>query len=305
VLKVSQPMSKSPFSAAVQTDHHWLPWLPDNFAPVHADFSHRVVSRPDQAIWQPSAVPGLLMHVLDYVPGEPDRLTALFRLTQGSVSAAFVLKTGVEMLITKGELQDEINAHRAGWYLRVATSGTQTGTVATGDLCFRQSLNCKSGNAGSGVAGSNGGAGVADAGGAFDEHRAPAGIVRQPAGELYLATGHLADTDAENRRINTRDESRWLPGPIDGTEVMPLHGHGSSSALLVRWQEAAEFQPRLDPLGEEVYVLAGVLHDDEGTYPAGSWIRNPVPSWQSWAGKPGTVIYYKSGHFGTSLDESS
>ncbi|MBX2839279.1 MAG: cupin domain-containing protein, partial [Gammaproteobacteria bacterium] len=57
------------------------------------------------------------------------------------------------------------------------------------------------------------------------------------------------------------------------------------------------FHPKLDPQGEEVYVLSGELRDVDGTYHAGSWIRNPVPFWQAWSGQPGTMIFYKSGHF--------
>ena len=87
--------------------------------------------------------------------------------------------------------------------------------------------------------------------------------------------------------------------------MLPLHGHGSGNVMLIRWLGAVAFRPRLDPLGEEVLVLEGRLHDADGTYPAGSWIRNPVPAWQSWSGDAGTLVYYKNGHFATAPDESS
>jgi hypothetical protein len=114
---------------------------------------------------------------------------------------------------------------------------------------------------------------------------------------LYVAAGQMLSTDSEQRRLDTHVASRWLPGPVDGTEVLPLHGHGTSNVMLIRWRGAVAFKPRLDPMGEEVLVLSGMLYDAGGHYPAGSWIRNPVEEWQSWGAQEGTIVYYKNGHF--------
>ena len=122
---------------------------------------------------------------------------------------------------------------------------------------------------------------------------------------LYVAAGHIAPSDAERRRIDTNVPKLWLPGPVEGTEVLPLHGHGSANAMLIRWHGAVAFRPRLDPLGEELMVLEGCLHDADGDYPVGSWLRNPVPAWQSWSGEPGTLVHYKSGHFASLPDTDS
>lgn len=114
---------------------------------------------------------------------------------------------------------------------------------------------------------------------------------------VSVTMGHIASDDTETRFIDTRDDSAWLQGPADGIDVLPLHGHGTANVMLVRWSATAAFHPRLDPVGEEVFVLAGKLHDASNTFAAGSWVRNPVPAWQSWAGTPGTLIWYKNGHF--------
>ena len=127
------------------------------------------------------------------------------------------------------------------------------------------------------------------------------GSTQEPA-LLYLAAGQMLNSDAEQRRMNTYDETRWLPGPAEGTEVMPLHGHGTGNVMLIRWTQRASFRPGLDPMGDEVLVLNGVLYDDDGDYPEGSWIRNPVEAWQSWSAEAGTVVYYKNGHFPTQND---
>jgi len=117
------------------------------------------------------------------------------------------------------------------------------------------------------------------------------------AAQLYVSAGQMLQTDTEQRHIGTDDPDSWLPGPTEGTEVLPLHGHGTGNVMLIRWNEATSFRPRLDPRGEELLVLKGSVHDELGTYNQGCWLRNPETSWQAWGGIAGTVIYYKNGHF--------
>ena len=114
---------------------------------------------------------------------------------------------------------------------------------------------------------------------------------------ITVAMGQISVDDTELRMIDTTEDSAWFNGPVDGVEVLPLHGHGTANVMLVRWEATAAFSPNIDPAGEEVFVITGALHDSTGTYAAGSWIRNPLPAWQSWAGTPGTLVWYKSGHF--------
>jgi hypothetical protein len=119
------------------------------------------------------------------------------------------------------------------------------------------------------------------------------------AADLYVALGggHFPKADEEPRSIDTHIEAGWLPGPAEGIEVLPLHGHGSVNAMLIRWTADTAFQPQLDPKGEEILVLDGTLADERGRYKAGTWIRNPEISWQHWSGVKDTVVFYKSGHF--------
>ncbi len=118
-------------------------------------------------------------------------------------------------------------------------------------------------------------------------------------GHLYVAYagGNYTKDDTEPRLIDTRADEVWLPGPTEGTEVLPLHVHGRANAMLVRWNQTATFQPQLDPQGEEILVLKGSLADEHGRYSAGTWIRNPEITWQHWSGTEDTVVFYKTGHF--------
>jgi len=119
---------------------------------------------------------------------------------------------------------------------------------------------------------------------------------------LYVSAGQMLQTDTEQRHISTDDSHNWLPGPTAGTEVFPLHGHGTGNVMLIRWNEATSFQPRLDPRGEEILVLRGTLHDELASYTQGCWIRTPERSWQAWGAEAETVVYYKNGHFLDSPD---
>jgi len=114
---------------------------------------------------------------------------------------------------------------------------------------------------------------------------------------LFLKLGEFGETDHAQRIINTNEEEDWLPGPVAGTRVLPLHMHDTRSVLMIRWDCSAQFKPGLDPQGEEIFVVRGALEDKQGYYPQGCWIRNPIPSWQSWTGTADTLAYYKNGHF--------
>jgi len=131
--------------------------------------------------------------------------------------------------------------------------------------------------------------------------RNPTGTAHNPISDdgclLFLKLGEFSETDHEHRIIDTNEEDAWLPGPVEGTRVLPLHMHDTRSVLMIRWDMDTEFKPGLDPQGEEVFIIRGTLNDDQGHYREGSWIRNPVARWQSWIGRKNTLAYYKNGHF--------
>lgn len=136
----------------------------------------------------------------------------------------------------------------------------------------------------------------------------PAGTyVRNPFGSshahsrwgcrLFVKLSQIQASDQTQRIINTRKPSKWLPGPVEGTRIFPLHGWETESVLLIDWQRTARFKPDLNPAGEEIFVIQGTLRDADTTYPTHSWIRNPVESWQYWEADAGAQVYFKQGHF--------
>lgn len=116
---------------------------------------------------------------------------------------------------------------------------------------------------------------------------------------VFEKSSQYQEGDKSNRVIDTNAGHLWLPGPVDGITICPLHVFRSESIMLLRWHETCEFKPRLDPQGEEILVVAGRLLNGNSTFKPYTWLRNPIEEWRRWRGSAGTLLYYKSGHFPT------
>jgi anti-sigma factor ChrR (cupin superfamily) len=129
--------------------------------------------------------------------------------------------------------------------------------------------------------------------------RNPAGSSHAPFSEkgctilVKLQQMHPAD---QQRLVIDTSKSSWVPGLVSGLEVLPLHAFGSEHVALVRWAPGTVFQPHGHPGGEEIFVLDGVFQDEHGTYPAGSWLRNPPGSVHRPWSEMGCTIWVKTGH---------
>lgn len=141
-----------------------------------------------------------------------------------------------------------------------------------------------------------------------DEHGDyPAGTyLRNPVGSshapfsaagctLLVKLRQMHPADQQRQVIDTCSEP-WRPGLVKGLEVMPLHGFGSEHVALVRWAAGSRFQAHSHPGGEEIQVLDGIFQDEQGRYPAGTWLRNPPGSVHSPWSEEGCTIWVKTGH---------
>lgn len=100
--------------------------------------------------------------------------------------------------------------------------------------------------------------------------------------------------------INTADMA-WVPSPMPGVERKMLDRVGDEIARatsLVRYAPGATFSAHSHGGGEEFFVLEGVFNDDNGAYPSGTYVRNPVgTSHAPWAGPEGATIFVKLHQF--------
>lgn len=112
---------------------------------------------------------------------------------------------------------------------------------------------------------------------------------------LFVKLRYMQPDDTQRVVINTH-EAQWLPGLVDGLQVLPLSESGGEHTALVRWQAGTRFQPHRHYGGEEILVLEGVFQDEFGDYSQGMWLRSPHLSMHQPFSAPGCTILVKVGH---------
>lgn len=109
------------------------------------------------------------------------------------------------------------------------------------------------------------------------------------------------NSDFDERIVINTAEINWVPSPVPGVERKMLDRIGDEVARatsLVRYAPGSGFSAHTHDGGEEFFVLHGVFNDHNGSYPAGSYVRNPVGSTHTpWAGPDGAIIFVKLHQF--------
>lgn len=146
-----------------------------------------------------------------------------------------------------------------------------------------------------------------------DEHGddGPGTYVRNPVGSAHAPFSAAGCTIlVKLRQMDPADQSRvvvdtrrspFVPGLVLGLSVLPLHGFGTEQVALVRWEPGTRFPLHAHPGGEEIFVLEGVFQDEQGAYPAGTWLRNPAGSRHAPFSRSGCLIWVKTGHLDPGL----
>lgn len=85
---------------------------------LNAEFSERVVVRPEDYRWVDSPMPGVERVMLDRIGDEVARATSLVRYAPNSTFSRHVHGGGEEFFVLEGEFGDEHRAYPAGTYVR-------------------------------------------------------------------------------------------------------------------------------------------------------------------------------------------
>jgi anti-sigma factor ChrR (cupin superfamily) len=110
---------------------------------------------------------------------------------------------------------------------------------------------------------------------------------------------------AERVVINTNSQP-WQESPSYGVWRKPLSREGAENGhatSIVRYDPGTSFAPHNHPGGEEIMVLEGVFSDENGDYPAGTYIRNPKGSSHAPHSKEGCTLLVKLNQFQDGDDE--
>lgn len=128
--------------------------------------------------------------------------------------------------------------------------------------------------------------------------RNPPGFVHAPfsqPGCVILVKLHQFQRDDLTRLAIETDKGAWQQ-PARGIQVQLLHEFGDERVMLVRLAAAAPGIPHAHPKGEEIYVMEGEVRDEDGIYPAGTWLRRPPGSAHTPVAMRDALLWIKSGH---------
>ena len=143
-----------------------------------------------------------------------------------------------------------------------------------------------------------------------DEHGSyPAGTyVRNPVGTshsprvgeqgcvIFVKLQQFEQQDQRRFTIDTAN-AEFQPGEAEGIEILRLHEYGTERVALIRWEPNTAFEQHAHKRGEEVFVIEGAIYDEDGSYPAGTWIRSPAGSRHApFTRDEGALVFVKIGH---------
>lgn len=119
--------------------------------------------------------------------------------------------------------------------------------------------------------------------------RTPEGCV------IFVKLRHMDPADQTRVVLDPR-AGGWRASRVAGLEIQPLGGHGSERTSLMRGAAGTALPEHTHEGGEELLVLEGVLEDEHGRYPAGTWLRLPHGSRHRPFTRKGCTVWVKSGH---------
>ena len=85
--------------------------------------------------------------------------------------------------------------------------------------------------------------------------------------------------DFSQRVVIRPDDYEWIDSPMPGVQRMMLERIGDEVARatsLVRYAPHSTFSRPVHGGGEEFFVLEGEFGDEHASYPAGTYVRNPI-----------------------------
>ncbi|RBW46789.1 cupin [Psychromonas sp. B3M02] len=98
--------------------------------------------------------------------------------------------------------------------------------------------------------------------------------------------------------IDTQQQP-WINSPMAGVLRKPLARSEDEVHItsIVEYAPKSYFSEHPHPQGEEIFVLEGVFSDQDGDYPAGTYLRNPPNSRHKPFSEPGCLIFVKLNQF--------
>lgn len=97
--------------------------------------------------------------------------------------------------------------------------------------------------------------------------------------------------------IQKYDTTQYIESPAYGVHRLMLDRIGSEKAratTIVKYEPNSKFPQHTHTGGEEFLVLHGTFYDEHGSYPTGTYVRNPIgTSHTPWVENDGCIIFVK------------
>lgn len=103
-------------------------------------------------------------------------------------------------------------------------------------------------------------------------------------------------SDYTERAVVRKGDEAFVPSPLAGVERLMLEREGGEVARatsIVRYAPGSHFSAHTHGGGEEFLVLEGIFEDEHGSYPAGTYVRNPPGSSHAPRSEEGCVLFVK------------
>ncbi len=113
-------------------------------------------------------------------------------------------------------------------------------------------------------------------------------------------------SDYTQRVVLHQEDLPWVDSPEPGVQRRMLDRIGDEQAKatsIVRYEPNTRFTAHQHDLGEEILVLDGVLSDEYGDYPAGTYLMNPPGSSHAPYSESGCTLFVKLRHLGDEQQE--
>ncbi len=114
------------------------------------------------------------------------------------------------------------------------------------------------------------------------------------------ATATNLNNDFALRVVAHAAHATWSPSPMVGVDRRMLDRVGAEVARatsIVRYAPDSRFERHVHGGGEEILVLDGVLTDERGDHPAGTYLRNPPGSAHAPSSRGGCLLFVKLWQF--------
>jgi len=106
--------------------------------------------------------------------------------------------------------------------------------------------------------------------------------------------------DFSRKEVVRPGDAQWVPSPQAGVNRLMLDRIGDEIAratTLVRFDPGSFFPYHEHGGGEEIFVVEGSIEDEHGSYPAGTYLRDPIGSAHSPFTKGGCLLFVKLWQF--------